>query len=68
MNEMSWLCRSPTAIALFHLFTMLCDRRICNTPSGLNAVFSTSFHGALKRQRSCLPPRLPNEYFTHVGL
>jgi hypothetical protein len=68
MKDMSWLCRSPTAIALFHRFTMLCDLRIRSTPSPVMAVSSTSAHGALKRHKSPLRPPLPSEYLTQVGL
>ncbi|KAH8654196.1 hypothetical protein BGZ61DRAFT_204945 [Ilyonectria robusta] len=68
MKEMSWLWRSPTAMALFHRLTMLCVLRICSTPSGVNAVLSTNLHGALNRQRSPFPLFLPREYLTQVGL
>lgn len=67
-NEMSWLCRSPTAMALFHRFTRLWLRRICSEPSAVNAVFSTSLQGDLKRHRPRFPCLLPTEYFRHVGL
>lgn len=69
---MSWLCRSPTAIALFQRFTSGCDRWISKTPSGVNPVLDTSFHGALNRQRSglrwplCCCGRMA--YFKHVAL
>src|ERR1051326_3116548 len=68
MNEMSWLCLRPTAIALFHRFTMLWLRRICNTPSSVKAVLSTNFQGALNLQRSLFLAGLLMEYLTQVGL
>jgi hypothetical protein len=55
-------------MALFHRFTKSWLRRISNAPPSLNAVFSTSFHGALNLHRFLVLADLLMEYFTHVAL
>src|SRR5947208_2339970 len=72
MKEMSWLWRRPTAIASFHRLTRLSARWISSTPSSLNRVLSTSFHGQPNRQMhapSFLAPVFESQlYLVHVGL
>jgi len=65
---MSWLCRSPTGIALFHRLTKLWLRRVCNTPSSVKAVFVTFGQGALTRHKLPFFVALLKEYLTQVGL